>query len=150
MPPGSGGRWRGRSGRSLSRSDYFSSASDSEPGSASSSSPDWKKGDLALQVWRLPSISLTESVSTALDIERVLRRFPEVTQVVTRTGSPEVATDVMGVELSDVFVILKPQREWVTAHSPERSDREDEGTPFVATGARRRPRIHPTHRDAVQ
>ncbi len=79
--------------------------------------PRLEEGDLALQVWRLPSISLSESVSTALDIERVLRRFPEVTQVVTRTGSPEVATDVMGVEMSDVFVILKPQREWVTAHS---------------------------------
>ena len=77
--------------------------------------PRLEEGDLAVQVWRLPSISLTESVSTALDIERVLRRFPEVTQVVTRTGSPEVATDVMGVEMSDVFVILKPQREWVTA-----------------------------------
>ena len=77
--------------------------------------PRLEEGDLAVQVWRLPSISLTESVATALDIERVLRRFPEVTQVVTRTGSPEVATDVMGVEMSDVFVILKPPREWVTA-----------------------------------
>ena len=77
--------------------------------------PRLEEGDLAVQVWRLPSISLTESVATALHIERVLRRFPEVTQVVTRTGSPEVATDVMGVEMSDVFVILKPQREWVTA-----------------------------------
>ena len=79
--------------------------------------PRLDEGDLAIQVWRLPSISLSESVSTALDIERVLRRFPEVTQVVTRTGSPEVATDVMGVELSDVFVILKPQREWLTART---------------------------------
>lgn len=77
--------------------------------------PRLEEGDLAVQVWRLPSISLTESVATALDIERVLRRFSEVTQVVTRTGSPEVATDIMGVELSDIFVILKPQREWVTA-----------------------------------
>ena len=77
--------------------------------------PRLEEGDLAVQVWRLPSISLTESVATALHVERVLRRFPEVTQVVTRTGSPEVATDVMGVEMSDVFVILKPQREWVTA-----------------------------------
>ncbi|MCS6288735.1 MAG: efflux RND transporter permease subunit [Nitrospira sp.] len=77
--------------------------------------PRLEEGDLALQVWRLPSISLTESISTALNIERVLRRFPEVTQVVTRTGSPEMATDVMGIELSDVFIILKPQREWVTA-----------------------------------
>jgi heavy metal efflux system protein len=77
--------------------------------------PRLDEGDLAVQVWRLPSISLSESVATALEIEGVLRHFPEVTQVVTRTGSPEVATDVMGVELSDVFVILKPQREWVTA-----------------------------------
>ncbi len=79
--------------------------------------PRLEEGDLAVQVWRLPSISLSESVATALDIERVLRRFPEVTRVVTRTGSPEVATDVMGVEMSDVFVILKPQRDWVTAQS---------------------------------
>jgi cobalt-zinc-cadmium resistance protein CzcA len=77
--------------------------------------PRLDEGDLAVQVWRLPSISLSESVATALDIERVVRQFPEVTQVVSRTGSPEVATDVMGVELSDVFVILKPQREWVSA-----------------------------------
>ena len=79
--------------------------------------PRLEEGDLAVQVWRLPSISLSESVTTALDIERVLRRFPEVTRVVTRTGSPEVATDVMGVEMSDVFVILTPWRDWVTAHS---------------------------------
>ncbi|MCC6144626.1 MAG: efflux RND transporter permease subunit [Candidatus Hydrogenedentes bacterium] len=79
--------------------------------------PRLEEGDLAVQVWRLPSISLSESVATALEIERVLTRFPEVTQVVTRTGSPEVATDVMGIELSDVFVILKPQRDWVTARS---------------------------------
>ena len=81
--------------------------------------PRLDEGDLAVQVWRLPSVSLSESVATALDIERVLRRFPEVTQVVTRTGSPEVATDVMGVEMSDVFVILTPQREWRTADTRE-------------------------------
>jgi cobalt-zinc-cadmium resistance protein CzcA len=58
-------------------------------------------------------------VATSLQIEKVLHRFPEVVQVVTRTGSPEVATDVMGVELSDVFVILKPRREWTTAATRE-------------------------------
>lgn len=81
--------------------------------------PRLEEGDLAIQVWRLPSISLSESVQTALRIEQVLRRFPEVRQVVTRTGSPEVATDVMGVELSDVFVILTPAREWTTAGTRE-------------------------------
>jgi cobalt-zinc-cadmium resistance protein CzcA len=81
--------------------------------------PRLDEGDIAMQVWRLPSVSLSESVATALDVERVLRKFPEVVQVVTRTGSPEVATDVMGVELSDVFVILKPQQEWTTAGTRE-------------------------------
>ncbi|MFO0774206.1 MAG: CusA/CzcA family heavy metal efflux RND transporter [Nitrospiraceae bacterium] len=82
--------------------------------------PRLDEGDIAMQVWRLPSVSLSESVASSLHIERVLRTFPEVTQVVTRTGSPEVATDIMGVEMSDVFVILTPQREWRTA-----SNRED-------------------------
>ena len=52
-------------------------------------------------------------------IEKAFRRFPEVVKVVTRTGSPEVATDVMGIEDSDVFVILKPQSEWTTAKTKE-------------------------------
>ena len=81
--------------------------------------PRLDEGDMAIQLWRLPSVSLSESVRNALDVERVLRRFPEVIQVVTRTGSPEVATDVMGVEMSDVFVILKPRREWTTAGTRE-------------------------------
>ena len=81
--------------------------------------PRLDEGDIAMQVWRLPSVSLSESVQNALDIERALRKFPEVVQVVTRTGSPEVATDVMGVELSDVFVILKPKQEWTTADTRE-------------------------------
>ncbi|MBA3967447.1 MAG: efflux RND transporter permease subunit, partial [Nitrospirales bacterium] len=81
--------------------------------------PRLEEGDMAIQVWRLPSVSMTESVETALGVERALRQFPEVVQVVTRTGSPEVATDVMGIELSDVFVVLKPQDEWTTTTSKE-------------------------------
>ena len=81
--------------------------------------PRLEEGDMAIQVWRLPSVSLTESVETALGVERALRQFPEVVQVVTRTGSPEVATDVMGVDMSDVFVILKPRNEWTTTTSKE-------------------------------
>ena len=81
--------------------------------------PRLEEGDMAIQVWRLPSVSLTESVETALGVERALRQFPEVVQVVTRTGSPEVATDLMGVDMSDVFVILKPRNEWTTTTSKE-------------------------------
>ena len=79
--------------------------------------PRLDEGDILLQPVRMPSISLTESLKIAGDIERVVKRFPEVKTVVTRTGSPEIATDVMGIELSDVFIILRPRSEWRTAHS---------------------------------
>ncbi|WP_447978014.1 efflux RND transporter permease subunit [Candidatus Nitrospira bockiana] len=81
--------------------------------------PRLDEGDLAIQVWRLPSVSLSESVATSLEIEKVLRTFPEVITVVTRTGSPEIATDVMGIELSDVFVMLRPKKEWSSARTRE-------------------------------
>ena len=81
--------------------------------------PRLDEGDLAVQVWRLPSVSLDESVATALEVEASLRTFPEVLKVVSRTGSPEVATDPMGIELSDVFAILKPKDEWVSARTKD-------------------------------
>jgi cobalt-zinc-cadmium resistance protein CzcA len=77
--------------------------------------PRLDEGDITLQAVRLPSVALSESVAGTGRIERVLKRFPEVKTVVTRNGSPEVATDVMGIELGDVFVILEPKSEWTTA-----------------------------------
>jgi len=76
--------------------------------------PRLDEGDITLQAIRLPSVALSESVAGTGRIERVLKRFPEVKTVVTRNGSPEIATDVMGIELGDVFVILKPRSEWTT------------------------------------
>ena len=81
--------------------------------------PRLDEGDLAINVWRLPSVSLDESVSTALQVEATLLKFPEVIRVVSRTGSPEVATDPMGIELSDVFAVLKPKDQWVSAQTKE-------------------------------
>jgi cobalt-zinc-cadmium resistance protein CzcA len=78
--------------------------------------PRLEEGDLVVQVTRPPSVSLAEAVRGTSTIEKTLRAFPEVVRVVSRTGSPDVATDVMGIEQSDVFVILKPKGEWTTAH----------------------------------
>src|SRR5262249_29518491 len=77
--------------------------------------PRLDEGDITIQVWRLPSIALSESVDSSLRVERVLLQFPEVIRVVSRTGTPEMATDVMGMELSDIFVSLKPWEEWTSA-----------------------------------
>ncbi|HVY32013.1 MAG TPA: CusA/CzcA family heavy metal efflux RND transporter [Polyangiaceae bacterium] len=77
--------------------------------------PRLEEGDVAIQITRPPSVSLEEAARGTTDVERALRRFPEVVRVVSRTGSPDVATDVMGLDQSDVFVILKPRAEWKTA-----------------------------------
>jgi len=74
--------------------------------------PRLDEGDITVQAVRLPSVALSEAAAGTGRIERVLKRFPEVATVVTRSGSPELATDVMGIELADVFVILKPKSEW--------------------------------------
>ena len=77
--------------------------------------PRLDEGALALQAWRLPSVSLSESVRSTTLIERILKRFPEVETVVSRTGRAEIATDPMGVETSDIYVILKPHDQWKTS-----------------------------------
>lgn len=78
--------------------------------------PRLEEGSLAIQVTRPPSVSLEEAARGTSDIERVLRQFPDVARVISRTGSPDVATDVMGIEQSDVIVMLKPRSQWVTGH----------------------------------
>jgi cobalt-zinc-cadmium resistance protein CzcA len=81
--------------------------------------PQLDEGDIVIQAWRLPSIALNESLKSSLEIERTLLRFPEVQQVVSRTGTPAVATDVMGMELSDIFVSLRPRNQWKTVRTKE-------------------------------
>lgn len=77
--------------------------------------PRLDEGSIALQAWRLPSVSLEESVRNSSMIEKILKKYPEVITVVSRTGRAEIATDPMGVEISDIYVILKPPSEWESA-----------------------------------
>jgi cobalt-zinc-cadmium resistance protein CzcA len=77
--------------------------------------PRLEEGALAVQAWRLPSVSLSESVRSTTQVEGVLRQFPEVETVVSRTGQAEIPTDPMGIELSDIYAILKPKEVWETA-----------------------------------
>ena len=81
--------------------------------------PRLDEGDLAVQIGRLPSVSLNESVAIATRAEKILMEFPEVRTVISKTGRAEVATDPMGVELSDVYVALKPHSEWTSADTRE-------------------------------
>lgn len=79
--------------------------------------PTLEEGAVALQAARLPSVALEESVDSTTRIEQaLLDHFPdEVESIVSKTGRPEIATDPMGVDLSDVYVFLHPIERWTAA-----------------------------------
>ena len=83
--------------------------------------PRLSEGTVVINTVRLASVDLDESVRYGTRIERVLLgAFPdEIERVWTRSGTAEVATDPMGVELSDVFVTLRPRGRWRRADSQE-------------------------------
>ena len=74
--------------------------------------PQLDEGDLVVEARRLPGIALSESVATDLRVERAIASIPEVDQVVARIGAPEIATDPMGMEQSDIYVELKDRSLW--------------------------------------
>jgi cobalt-zinc-cadmium resistance protein CzcA len=74
--------------------------------------PIMDEGTIVVNMMRLPSISLSESLKISGDVERVLLEIPDVRSVVSRTGANELGTDPMGMELSDMYVLLKHDSEW--------------------------------------
>lgn len=81
--------------------------------------PRLMEGAIVINTVRLASVSLDESARYGIHIERaLLEKFPdEIARVWTRTGSAEIATDPMGVELSDIFLTLTPREKWRRART---------------------------------
>lgn len=79
--------------------------------------PRLDEGTIVLNTVRLSGVSVDESVRYGTHIERtLLEAFPdEINRIWTRTGTAEVATDPMGLELSDVFITLHPRDRWKRA-----------------------------------
>ncbi|MEQ9398928.1 MAG: CusA/CzcA family heavy metal efflux RND transporter [Longimicrobiales bacterium] len=74
--------------------------------------PELDEGSILVQPTRDPSISLTHSLQVADRVEEVVRQVPEVATVVSRVGRPDIGSDPMGLNQSDVFVMLRPRDEW--------------------------------------
>lgn len=78
--------------------------------------PSLEEGDFAVDTRVLTGSSLHETVERTQKAARVLKeRFPEVEKVVSKIGSGEVPTDPMPMEASDMMVILKEKKDWVSA-----------------------------------
>ena len=82
--------------------------------------PTLDEGDFVIQPVLKTGTSLTNTIETTTQIEKILiNNFPEVNQVVTRIGAAEVPTDPMSMEESDVIITLKPKSQWVSADSKD-------------------------------
>ncbi|MEI9951847.1 MAG: CusA/CzcA family heavy metal efflux RND transporter [Pseudomonadota bacterium] len=74
--------------------------------------PQLDEGDVLVEARRLPGVALTESVAMDQRIQQAILKVPEVMHVVSKTGAPELATDPMGMEQSDVYIALKDREAW--------------------------------------
>ncbi len=83
--------------------------------------PRLREQAVVINTVRMAGISIDESVRYGTQIEKLLlSRFPdEIEHVWTRTGSAEVATDPMGLEVSDVFITLTPRNEWTKGETQD-------------------------------
>lgn len=81
--------------------------------------PTLDEGDFVIQPVLKTGTTLTKTIETTTRIEKILKTFPEVDQVVSRIGAAEVPTDPMSMEESDVIIKLKPKSEWVSAESKD-------------------------------
>jgi len=74
--------------------------------------PKLDEGYLLIETRRIQSASLAHGIAVSDDVERTLRKFPEVQNVVTNLGRPHEATEVMALHQADVYVVLNPKRQW--------------------------------------
>jgi heavy metal efflux system protein len=80
--------------------------------------PTLEEGDLAMQHILPPGSSLSQSVETSKMIQtKLLKEFPEITDVVANIGSAEIPTDPMPVEIADYVLVMKPKTEWTSANN---------------------------------
>ena len=82
--------------------------------------PQLDEGDFALNVALAPGSSLSQAVATNTRVQQILlKQFPEIEQIVGKTGTSEIPTDPMSLEDSDEIVVLKDHSEWTSADTRE-------------------------------
>ncbi|WP_296945796.1 efflux RND transporter permease subunit [uncultured Massilia sp.] len=75
--------------------------------------PHLDEGDVAMQALRIPATSLSASLEMQKALETGLTaKFPEIERVFARTGTAEIASDPMPQNVSDGYIMLKPESAW--------------------------------------
>ena len=74
--------------------------------------PQLDEGSIAIQFVRPTNISIDQSVEMQKLSEKIILEFGEVERVLSRIGVSEIATDPMGVNISDTYLLLKGKDLW--------------------------------------
>ena len=74
--------------------------------------PELNEGSIWINIMLPPGISVTEASRQLSRIRGVLRRFPEVRMVMSKSGRPEDGTDPKMVNMAELLVDVKPQAQW--------------------------------------
>jgi cobalt-zinc-cadmium resistance protein CzcA len=75
--------------------------------------PQLDEGDLTLQFIRSSSAGLEASLELQKKSEQILlAEFPEIRELFSKMGTAEIATDPMGPNVADTFVLLHPPDKW--------------------------------------
>lgn len=80
--------------------------------------PNLEEGDIAMHALRIPGTSLSQAISMQTSLEARLREFPEVERVVSKIGTPEIATDPVPPSVADTFIFLHPRKDWPNPRKP--------------------------------
>ncbi len=78
--------------------------------------PTMDEGAIIVQLAKLPSINLDRTTEVDRAVQKaILARVPEISEAIARTGSDEIGLDPMGLNETDLFLMLKPRAEWKVA-----------------------------------
>jgi heavy metal efflux system protein len=98
--------------------------------------PKLDEGSILVETRKIPGVSLDDSVKISKVIEQRLRAFPEIADVVIKIGRPDFATEAMGINEGDTYLLLKPMSEWTRFHTKdaliEAVDKALSGIPGIA------------------
>src|SRR5438045_4603127 len=79
--------------------------------------PRLDEGSILIETRKLPGVSLTDSVEMSKRVEKTLRAFPEIEDVVIKIGRPDFATEAMGINEGDTYVMPRPRDTWTRFHT---------------------------------
>jgi cobalt-zinc-cadmium resistance protein CzcA len=86
--------------------------------------PQLGEGSFAFHMIRPVNANLTQSVEMQRKADKIVETFPEVSHVFSRIGTSEVATDPMGVNVSDAYIMLRSRSEWPEIDGKKRTYQE--------------------------